>query len=86
MHSNKIFEFEEKDLLENKKVNRNKRFLEIHLSNIFACNKRNIYFDNFRNRIKTAIKNEKEFCEDINELKYKLGSNVGILINEMIGA
>ena len=86
MHSNKIFEFEEKDLLENKKVNRNKKFLEIHLSNIFACNKRNIYFDNFRNRIKTAIKNEKEFCEDINELKYKLGSNVGILINEMIGA
>lgn len=36
---------------------------------------RNINFDNFRNRIKTAIKHEKEFCENINELKNKLGSN-----------
>lgn len=84
MHSNKIFEFEEKELLENKKVNKNKRFLEIQLSNIFSCNKKNIDFNKFKNRIKTAIENEKEFCEDINGLKYKLGSNIGILLNEMI--
>ena len=85
MHSDKIFEFEETDLLENRKVNRNKRFLEMQLSNIFYCNKRNINFDNFRSRIKTAIKHEKEFCENINELKNNLGSNVGILLSEMIG-
>ncbi len=84
MHSNKIFEYEEEELLENKKINKNKRFLEIQLSNIFYCNKKNINFDKFKNRIKTAIENEKEFSENIYELKNKLGSNVGILLNEMI--
>lgn len=84
MHSNKIFEYEEELLLENKKVNKNKRFLEIQLSNIFSCNKRNIDFNKFKNRIKIAITNEKEFCENISELKDKLGSNVGVLLNEMM--
>lgn len=84
MHSNKIFEYEKEELFENKKVNKNKRFLEIQLLNIFSCNKKNIDFNKFKNRIKIAIENEKEFCEDINELKNELGSNVGILLNEMI--
>lgn len=33
--------------------------------------------------IDIAIKNEKEFCEDIQRLKDSIGSNIGILIEDM---
>ncbi len=84
MHSEEIMNLDRKELLENRKVNKNKRFLEIQLSKLFNCNKRNIAFNKFKNNIKIAIKNEKLFCEDINRLKIELGSNVGTLLNEMI--
>lgn len=84
MHSEEIMNLDRKELLENRKVNKNKRFLEIQLSKVFNCNKRNIAFNKFKNNIKIAIKNEKLFCEDINRLKIELGSNVGTLLNEMI--
>lgn len=84
MHKDKILELDRKELLENRKINKNKRFLEVELSKFFGCNKRNIKFDKFKNNIKTAIKNEKLFCEDISGLKTELGSNVGNLLDEMI--
>lgn len=84
MHSEEIMNLDRKELLENRKVNKNKRFLEIQLSKLFNCNKRNIASNKFKNNIKIAIKNEKLFCEDINRLKIELGSNVGTLLNEMI--
>ena len=32
---------------------------------------------------RAAIENEKKFCEDIKELEYSVGSNIGHLINKM---
>lgn len=84
MHDNKIFDIDKEELLKNKKVSNNKRFLEIKLSEIFGCNKRNLRFNLFKEKIKTAIKNEKQFCEDLEKLKTELGSNVGKLIESMI--
>ena len=34
-------------------------------------------------KIDIAIENEKKFCEDINELEHTVGSNIGVLIEEM---
>jgi hypothetical protein len=39
--------------------------------------------DWFMNRIDIAIKNEKNYCEDIEELEHSVGSRVGLLIEEL---
>lgn len=84
MHSDDILKLNKQEMLENRKVNRNKRFLEKKLSNIFGCSKTNLNFEKFKPYISKAIKNEKQFCEKVEDLKTKLGSNVGILLNSMI--
>lgn len=84
MHNDEILKLDKLKLLENKKVNKNKRFLETQLSKLFNCNKCNIDFNKFKNNIETAIKNEKFFSEDVITLKTELGSNVGTLLDEMI--
>lgn len=84
LHSDDILKIERTKLLENRKVNKNKRFLETQLSNLFDCNKKNIKFCKFKNYIQNAIRNKKNFCEDTIKLKTELGSNVGTLLNEMI--
>ena len=85
MHDDKIFELDRQEMLQNKReTRRSRRFLEIKLSEIFGCNKRNIDFEKFKPNIKKAIKNEKEFCENLEKLKIELGSNVGKLLDEII--
>ena len=71
-------------MLENRKVSNSKRFLELKLSEIFGCNKKNINFEKFKPNIKKAINNEKQYEENLMYLKNNLGSNVGILLDEMI--
>ena len=39
--------------------------------------------ERFVKNIDIAIENEKKFCEDINELEHTVGSNIGVLIEEM---
>lgn len=85
MHDDKIFDLDRQKMLENRReTRRSKRFLEIKLSEIFGCNKRNIDFEKFKPNIKKAIKNEKKFCEDLEKLKIELGSNVGKLLDTII--
>lgn len=85
MHDDKIFDLDRQEMLENRRrTRRSKRFLEVKLSEIFECNKRNIDFEKFKPNIKKAIKNEKKFCEDLERLKNELGSNVGTLLDEII--
>ena len=85
LHSDNIFTLNKDEMLLNKKENmRGKRFLEKKLSELFGFNKSHINFNILKNNIKKAIKNEKSFCEDILKLKDKLGSNVGLLIEQMI--
>ncbi|WP_304443129.1 RloB family protein [uncultured Clostridium sp.] len=87
-----LMHFEEFDnldfdkLLENKRVNskrKSRKYSDKMLSEIIGYNKSNLNFDIFVDRIDEAIKREKKYCEDIEELKNKIGSNVGILIENM---
>ncbi len=87
-----LMHFEEFDnldfdkLLENKRVNSNKKsrkYSDKMLSEIIGYDKSNLNFDLFVNRIDDAIKREKNYCEDVKKLKDKVGSNIGILIENM---
>lgn len=84
MHDDKIFDIDKTAMLENRRVSNSKRFLEVKLSEIFGCNKKNINFEKFKVNIKKAINNEKQFEENLINLKHNLGSNVGTLLDEMI--
>ena len=73
-------------LLENKRVNSNKRskkYSDKMLSEIIGYDKANLNFDMFVGKIDDAIKREKNYCENVEELKDKVGSNIGILIENM---
>ncbi len=75
MHDDRIFDLDKKEMLENRRTTRrSKRFLEIKLSEIFGCNKKNIDFEKFKPNIKKAIKNEKQFCEKLDKLESELGT------------
>lgn len=84
MHDDKVLELDRTEMLENLKQNKSKRFLEVKLSEIFGCNKTNLDFEKFKPNILNAIKNEKEFCENLIDLKNMLGSNVGTLLDSII--
>ena len=72
-------------MLENRREGRKrKRFLEKKLLEYFECNKTNLNFEEFKPNIKKAIKNEKQFCEELDRLKNELGSNVGTLLDSMM--
>lgn len=84
MHSDEIFNYSRDDLFYNRKINRSKTFLEKSLSEVFqGYKKENIQFERFLPHIERAIINEKHFCEDISDLEHELGSNIGMLINEI---
>lgn len=84
LHFDEILDIDKKLLLENKKESARKRFLEKQLSDLMGgYSKNNIKFDMLVNRVENAIENEKNFCEDIDELKENLGCNIGLLIKEM---
>jgi hypothetical protein len=85
MHSDRIFDYDRIEMLENKKCNKSRRFLERALSEVFhGYRKENIQFSKFLPFIKQAITNEKQFCEEISDLENELGSNIGVLLEELI--
>jgi hypothetical protein len=84
LHSDKVFDYDPDELLENKKIGR-KRFLEKAVSEVFnGYKKGNIQPERFLPYIRKAIANEKNFCQDLYGLKDRLGSNIGTLLEEFI--
>ena len=84
MHSEKVFDLDQEKLSENPKVTSKKRYAEYELHKIYPSYKKSNYkAEEFVGNIDTAIKNEKEFCEDIEGLKHSIGSNIGLLIEDM---
>lgn len=73
-----------KTLLENKYITKSKRYLEKKLNEICNYNKSNLIFSCFEPFIEDAIKREKKYAEDLDELKNKLGSNVGLFIERIL--
>jgi hypothetical protein len=84
LHFEAINKEERKDLLENKKINSSKRYLEKRLHDICKYTKTNFSFNKFEPNIKEAIIREKNYEENIFSLKSNLGTNVGILVEKMI--
>lgn len=84
LHFPQVNILDPKKMYENKKINSRKRYLEQQLHSICKYNKKNLKFKTFAPLINNAINNEKNFCEDIYDLKNKLGSNVGILVESII--
>lgn len=84
LHFKDVKELDGEKLLENPKVTARRRYTEQELKNRIPHFKKSCFdAESLVRDIDTAIKNEKEFCEDITELENRVGSNVGTLINEM---
>ncbi len=88
LHFNEVFDLDRVKLLENEKISDEDKaihYTENELKKLLPeFEKNNICFDKLINQIKLAIENEKSFEQDINELNYKIGSNVGLLIKDLI--
>lgn len=86
MHFDEFDDLDFDKLLENKRVGKSKKarkYADKMLSEISGYDKTNLNFSNFIDKVDAAIEREKKYCEDIQELKSNVGSNVGILITEL---
>lgn len=84
LHFSDIKSLKSEDILANNKVTAKKRFVEQELCNrLKGYKKGSIKFDKIKNSIDLAIKQEKDYCENIEKLESELGSNVGLLIAEL---
>ncbi|ALF17009.1 RloB family protein [Fusobacterium animalis] len=85
LHFDEVHSIDKEKLLENNKITPKSkvRYVEAELKKYFSYNKNKYNAELLIEKIDSAIENEKRFCEDIEELKDKLGSNVGLLIKEL---
>lgn len=69
----------------NKLFSDENNYLHSELRNLLgAYSKEEFNTDFFVNHVQNAIRNEKDFCENIEELENTLGSNVGLLLQELL--
>ena len=85
LHFDEVHLINKEKLLENKRASSKVRFVESELKKYFPYNKNKYNAELLIEKIDLAIENEKRFCEDIERLKNELGSNVGLLIQELKG-
>ena len=83
LHFDEVHLINKEELLENKRASSRVRFVESELKKYFPYNKNKYNAELLIEKIDLAIENEKKFCENIEELKDKLGSNIGLLIKEL---
>ena len=60
-----------------------KKILDRVLLNLEEDEKKTISYETLLNWIMEAISNEKQFCEDDQELEHTVGSKVGLLLEEL---
>ena len=83
LHFDAIHNLDKNKMLENTKQGK-KTYVERELRKLLPGYSKSRYnADQFSSLIDTAIKNEKLFCEDEEELRTMLGSRVGVLIQEL---
>lgn len=84
LHFDDVLELDRSKLLENSKVTTKRRYTEQELRRIFPGYRKNSYRAEVLVRnIDKAIAYEKHFCENIVQLEYSVGSNIGKLIEDM---
>lgn len=85
MHFDDVMQLDNGQLFENPLVTSGRRYCEQELRKRMPGYKKSKYnAGKLVRNVNTAIGNEKKFCEDIEGLKDKIGSNIGLLICEMI--
>lgn len=86
LHFDEVFQYDLEQLKENPKITNKVRYLENELRRLLpGYKKANIRFELLKKRIWKAVENERHFCEDIDGLKDAVGSNVGLLLQELMG-
>jgi hypothetical protein len=84
LHFDDVEQLDEIQLFHNPKITAKRRYTEQELRKRMTGYTKSSYdVDWFMNRIDIAIKNEKNYCEDIEELEHSVGSRVGLLIEEL---
>ncbi|MCM1558931.1 MAG: RloB family protein, partial [Butyrivibrio sp.] len=84
LHFDEVFDLDKEKLLENPQVTAKRRYTEHELRKLMPGYSKGRYkADTLIKQVKMAIKNEEKFCEELEGLKERLGTNVGLLINEM---
>ena len=84
LHFDEVFGLDKDKLLENPQVTAKRRYTEHELRKLLPGYSKGRYkADALIKQVRMAIKNEEKYCEEINGLKDKLGSNVGLLIGQM---
>ena len=84
MHFDSVCDLNQEMLRENPKVTARRRYTEQELRKLFpGYSKARYPVDQLIKRIEKAVSNEKLFCEDEEGLKQKIGSRVGVLIEEL---
>lgn len=94
LHHADLKGYDLKDVAENKKVDVDKVTVTKNRTYIVNClkekqggiySKTNLKFESFyKDKIKIAIANSKKYCLDVTELKDKVGTNFGTLLERMI--
>lgn len=84
LHFDEVMNLDMGKLLENPKVTSKRRYTEQQLRALMpGFTKAKYDVDALMQRIDKAILNEKQFCEDDQELEHTVGSKVGLLLEEL---
>lgn len=84
LHFADAIELDKERLRENPSVSAKRRYAEDELRRRIPGYRKSKYDAlSLVRKIDTALLNQKYFCQDISGLKTKVGSNIGVLINEM---
>lgn len=84
LHFEEVFELDRDKLLENPQVTAKRRYTEHELRKLLPGYSKGKYMaKRLVKRVNIAVKNEMLFCEEQEKLKESLGTNVGLLINEI---
>lgn len=85
LHFDEVFELDRNKLLENPQVTAKRRYTEHELRKLLPrYSKSNYKAETLMERVEMAIKNEEKFCEELDGLRDKVGSNVGKVIKELM--
>lgn len=84
LHFDEVTGLDRDMLLKNSKISAKRRYTEQELRKLLpGYSKAKYNVELLMGRIDKAIINERMYCEDIEELEHTLGSNIGLLIEEM---
>ena len=86
MHYDDVTGLEEEKIRKNERINSKNRFLQTELNKRLDPYKKNKYnADKLILNIDKSINNSSKYCNDIEELKYRIGTNLADLILDMRG-